>query len=57
LQSATFFDRYDGPDERHGFSALFTPAESESASLPKLSENAAENTEISPKPDESSEKN
>jgi len=34
-----------------------TPAESESASMPKLPENAAENTEISPKPDESSEKN
>ena len=38
-------------------SSAKTPAESESASLPKLSENAAENTEISPKPDESSEKN
>lgn len=34
-----------------------TPVESESASMPKLSENAAENTELSPKPDESSEKN
>jgi DNA replication protein DnaC len=34
-----------------------TPAESELASMPQLSENAAENIEISPKPDESSEKN
>lgn len=34
-----------------------TPAESESASMPRPGENAAENTEISPKPDESSEKN
>ena len=34
-----------------------TPAESESESMPKPVENVAENAEISPKPDESSEKN
>jgi DNA replication protein DnaC len=34
-----------------------TPAESESESMPKPVENAAESVELSPKPDESSEKN
>ena len=34
-----------------------TPVENPSATMPKLSENAAENAELSPKPEKSSEKN